>query len=329
MKLTKICSCALLLLVFGICQARAQAGNFARTLQVSGPVSMEVTSGSGNIVVHTGENGSVHLLGKIQGRNAAYDFWLCWFGPSAAEQIRKLESNPPIEQRGNTIIVGKMDDRLTSCPVSIDYDLTVPAQTGLSAHSGSGGVWIDGLELSTSAGTGSGEITVKNIGGDLRLSSGSGNLSASSIKGALYAKTGSGRIQAAGVSGGIAANTGSGSVDIEPAADGRVDIRTGSGSVNLRGVQGAVTVKTGSGGIDVEGKPGGDWQIAAASGSIHLKTASQVSFNFDVRTASGSLNVDRPLTVQGLISRHHLQGKAGNGGALLEARTASGNIEIE
>jgi len=41
------------------------------------------------------------------------------------------------------------------------------------------------------------------------------------------------------------------------------------------------------------------------------------------------LRTDRAITVEGLISGRHLQGKVGNGGALLEAHTASGDIEID
>ena len=96
-----------------------------------------------------------------------------------------------------------------------------------------------------------------------------------------------------------------------------------------RGVQRGPRVKTGSGRIEVEGEPTAEWHIGTASGNIDLKTPSQVSFNFDGSTLSGNVNVDRPLTVQGLVSRHHLQGKAGNGGVLLEARTLSGNIRID
>jgi DUF4097 and DUF4098 domain-containing protein YvlB len=125
------------------------------------------------------------------------------------------------------------------------------------------------------------------------------------------------------------ATTGSGSVDIEQAAAGNENVGTGSGSVTLRGVHGGLRVKTGSGRIEVEGEPTAEWHIGTASGNIDLKTPSQVSFNFDGSTLSGNVNVDRPLTVQGLVSRHHLQGKAGNGGVLLEARTLSGNIRID
>jgi len=55
----------------------------------------------------------------------------------------------------------------------------------------------------------------------------------------------------------------------------------------------------------------------------------QVSFNHDAGTSSGRLKVTRPITVHGLVSRNHLQGKAGNGGVPLEVHAASGNIEID
>jgi DUF4097 and DUF4098 domain-containing protein YvlB len=329
MKLTHICGSVLLLALFHLSQAQAQTGTFERTLQVSGRVNLNVLSSSGNIAVHTGGKSTVHVLAKIHAHNSAYDFWICWGGPGAAEQISKLEMNPPIEQQGNTITIGKIDDWLTQCPVSIDYDLTVPAQTGLVSRSGSGDESIAGLQFPVSAKTGSGNITVKDIGGDLHLSSGSGNLNAGSVKGALYAHTGSGRIQAAGVSGEIVVTTGSGNVDIEQVAAGNVNVGTGSGTVILRGIQGGLRVKTASGRIHVEGKPVGDWHIGTASGDIELKTAPQLSFNFDGSTLSGNLKMGQPVTVQGFVSRHHLQGKAGDGGVLIEARSLSGNIEID
>src|SRR6266705_2020735 len=102
MKYTKSCCFILLLAGFGTLQARGDTGSFERTLQVSGPVRLEVTSGSGNITVRTGGSASVHILAKIQAHDS-------WFGMSAAEKIHNLESNPPIEQHGNTIRIGEID----------------------------------------------------------------------------------------------------------------------------------------------------------------------------------------------------------------------------
>ncbi len=331
MKYTKTCGFLLLLGGLGTLQARSETGSFERTLQVSGPVRLEVTSSSGTITVRTGRSASVHILAKIQARDS-------WFGMSAAEKIRNLEANPPIEQQGNAIRIGKMGDSQSgiwwwlnriSDNISIDYDLTVPAQTELVSRTGSGDQSIDGLQLPSTAKTGSGNITVGNIVGDVQVSSGSGDLKIDSIKGVLNAQTGSGDIRATGVAGEVSAATGSGNIEIQQVAPGNARIETGSGKVDLRGVSGGLRIATGNGGIFVEGEPTGDWHIGTASGNIDLKVPSQVSFNLDVATLSGRLKVDRHLTVQGFVSRNHLQGNAGNGGVLLEAHTASGNIEID
>lgn len=327
MKFAKALALFVIVAAVATLPVQAQTGGFDRTLQVSGPSSLDVSSGSGSITVHTGAKDSVHVVAKIRAQNSWAD-WIDWFGTSAADEIHKLESNPPIEQQGNSIRIGHIEQWWQFHNISIDYDLTVPPQTVLASHTGSGDQSISGLQLTSAATTGSGMITVENIGADVRLRSGSGDLKIDSVK-SLNAETGSGDIRATHVAGEIVASTGSGRIEIEQVAAGNARIGTGSGNVTLRGAKGALRIETGSGEIRVEGEPGADWHIGTASGSIGLKLPSQASFNLDARTISGSLKTDRTLTVEGLTSRNHLQGKVGNGGALLDAHTASGNIEID
>jgi hypothetical protein len=330
MKFAKMFACLLFVVGFGSLPAGAETGSFERTLQVSGPVTLDVSTGSGSITVRAGENGTVHVSARILAHDS-------WFGMSAAEKIKELESNPPIEQNGNTIRVGGLRGRHSgfwwwfgwdSNNVSIDYDLTVPAATGVASHTGSGNQSLDGLQLSSSAAAGSGNITVQNVVGDLRVTSGSGDLKIDSVKGALHAETGSGNVRATGVAGEVSASTGSGNVEVQQATPGNVAIKTGSGGVTLSGVRGGLKIQTGNGEIRVTGEPTDDWHVGTGSGNIDLTLPSQASFNLDAATSSGSVELHRPLTVQGLVSRNHLQGKTGNGGALLDAHTASGNIEI-
>jgi len=330
MKFVKMFACLLLVVGFGSLPAGAETGSFERTLSVSGPVSLEVTTGSGSITVRSGGNGTVHIFAKIHAHDS-------WFGMSATEKIHNLESNPPIDQQGNTIRVGGIRGRQSafwwlfgwdSNNVSIDYDLTVPPATGLASHTGSGNQSLDGLQLSSSAEAGSGNITVQNMVGDLRVTSGSGDLKIDSVKGALHAETGSGSIRATGVAGEVSASTGSGNVEVQQAAPGNVAIKTGSGGVTLSGVRGGLKIQTGNGEIRVAGEPKDDWHVGTGSGNIDLTLPSQASFSLDATTSSGSVELHRPLTVQGLVSRNHLQGRTGSGGALLDAHTASGNIEI-
>ena len=323
MKSLKVLGLVLILMGFATLPLRAAAdtGSFDRTLQVSGTVDLDVTSGSGNITVHTGGGNSVHVAAKIRARDS-------WFGYSAAEKIKKLQDHPPIEQFGNTIHIGRIEDRELQQNVSIDYDLTVPPQTKLTSQTGSGDQSISGVQLPLTARTGSGNITIDNVSGAVRVRSGSGDLKISSVKGALDAQTGSGQIHGRGIAGEVSANAGSGDVDVELTAAGSVRVGTGSGTVRLRGVKGGLRVDTGSGDIHVEGEPTGDWRVGAGSGQIDLKVPSQSSFNLDARTSSGRLNVNHPLTMQGSASKNHLQGKVGNGGVLLDLHTGSGDIDV-
>ena len=324
MKSAKTLALVLALLALGAVQLQAaETGSFDKTLQVSGSVDLNVISGSGNVTVRTWASSVVHVSAKIRARDQ-------WFGGgmNAHEKIQKIQANPPIEQTGNSIRIGRIEDHELQQNVSIDYDLTVPAQTRLTSHTGSGDQTITGLQLPLSAKSGSGNLTVDNIGADVRLDAGSGDLKITSVKGALNAATGSGNVRATGVAGEITANTGSGEVEVEQVGAGNVRVGTGSGNVKLRGVRGGLRVETGSGDIRVEGEPTGDWRAGAGSGNIELKVPSSASFNIDARTSSGDLKVNRPVTMQGNLEKHHVQGKVGNGGVLLDLHTGSGDIQV-
>src|SRR4029077_1855258 len=97
----------------------ATTGHFERTLQVNGTVELEVTSGSGNINVHQGGAGSVAITARIHSNPGS---WLFGSG-NVEERIHKIEQNPPIVQQGNSIRIGRFEDRDLTKNISIDYDI--------------------------------------------------------------------------------------------------------------------------------------------------------------------------------------------------------------
>src|SRR5262249_31382916 len=212
--------------------------------------------------------------------------------------------------------------------------VTVPEKTRLTSSTGSGDQNISGLQLPATAKTGSGNITVEQIGAEVHASSGSGDLKINSVKGVLSCDTGSGNIHADDISGGarggdVVARGGSGNIEVRQTAGGSVRAETGSGNIRLNGVKGALRAQAGSGDIHAEGEPTRDWNLGAGSGNITLRVPAQASFNIDARTSSGSLTVKHPVTMQGTLSRKHIQGKVGNGGVLLDLHTGSGDIQVD
>jgi Putative adhesin len=283
--------------------ASSVQGQFERTLQVNGPVNLEVLTRSGDVTVRAGSGGSVFIRGKIH----VGDSWL--MGGRQAD-VQQIEQNPPIRQEGNTIHVDYVNVR----NVSVDYEISVPAETTVRTHSGSGDQIIEGTRGNVEAQTGSGDVKLANLTGELQLQTGSGN------------------IRARHVSGAVKGGTGSGDVEIEEAAAGDIDLHTGSGNITARGVQGGFRGETGSGDVTAEGTQTGSWEIHTGSGNVHVRLPGNAAFDADISTSSGSVDVDQPLemTVQGRVGDTHKQihGKVHGGGPLLRVRTGSGDIHI-
>ena len=74
--------------------ASTPQGTFEKTLQVSGPVDLEVLTHSGDVTVRAGSSGSVFIRGKIY----VGDHWLA--GNRQAD-VHEIEQHPPIRQEGN------------------------------------------------------------------------------------------------------------------------------------------------------------------------------------------------------------------------------------
>ena len=316
---------AALLLVAMTAVARAAAeGSFERTLKVTGPVELDVSTPSGHIDVRTGDSSTVRIRGTIR---ASSGRWLS-SDADAERNVRYLESNPPIEQSGNYVKIGHAEDRELMRNVSISYDLVVPAETRLRSSTGSGSQSIAGLRGPVKAGTGSGNLRIDDIGDQLEAHTGSGNIEIRSVKGRLHAQTGSGPIRATDIAGGFIATTGSGDVRLEQSSPGDGKVDTGSGTVEIHGLRGGLRVETGSGGINVAGEPTGDWNLHTGSGGVSVRVPSEAAFDVDAHTSSGHISSSHSITAQ-TIGRGELRGKVGQGGVRLELRTGSGNIQIE
>ena len=262
--------------------ALAADGTFDKTLHVSGQVMLTVGTGSGYIHVSPGSTSEVHIVGHVHANG--------WgFGASADDRVKQVVSNPPIDQSGNIITIGKHADWIRN--VSIDYDITAPKGTQLEASSGSG---------------------------DLRLQD---------LVGPLKANTGSGSIEASGFTGRVQLQTGSG--DIRAQLQGANDVKadTGSGSIHLQGVSGALYAQTGSGDVEIGGNPTADWKVQTGSGSVTLNVGG-AHFSLDASTGSGSVHSDPPITMHGSIERHHVQGDINGGGPTVRVETGSGDVRI-
>lgn len=104
-------------------------------------------------------------------------------------------------------------------------------------------------------------------------------------------------------------------------------------------VNGAVSVSTTSwakassvnGSVDCSfGKA--DWdhlKLSSVNGSIHVTLPPDANTDVRFRSVNGDFNSDFPVTVQGRMGRHSLEGRIGSGGRDLELSTVNGSVELQ
>jgi hypothetical protein len=284
--------------------ASTPQGTFEKTLQVSGPVDLEVLTHSGDVTIRAGSSGSVSIRGKI----FVGDRWL---RGSRQSDVQEIEQHPPIRQEGNAVHI----DYVNAHDISVDYEITVPADTVIRAHSGSGDQTIEGTRGNVDIQTGSGDVKLKNLTGAVRL------------------QTGSGDVRAHEISGAVKGGAGSGDIEIEETAAGDIDLHTRSGNIHVRGVQGGFHGEAGSGDITAEGTQSGAWEIRTGSGNVQVRLPANSAFDADLSTSSGTIEVNSPIemTVQGRVeeTRKQIRGKVRGGGPLLSVRTGSGDVRVD
>ena len=212
-------------------------------------------------------------------------------GGDIDERIRRINQNPPIRQSGNEVHIGDVpdQDRALYNNISIDYEISAPKAVALNLH------------------TGSGDIEADNLGRFLKAS------------------TGSGSVRAHGVAGPADLHTGSGDIELQESASGDVRASTGSGSIRINGLSGPLNARTGSGDIEANGAITGPSHLQSGSGSIRAHIGHDAHLNVDASTGSGSIHVAGNTPSD---RSHHLSTALNGGGPTLEARTGSGDIEI-
>ena len=295
-------------------------GMFERTLTVTGPVALDIRTGSGSVQIQRGAAGAVRIVGRVRGRPS-------FFNRDLEARIRQIEAAPPVTQEGGMVRVGPMDGDRLYRDISISYDVTVPMDTRVQSRSGSGSQAISDLAGPVDVVTGSGSVKLRAIQGDVRASTGSGSVQIDDV-GGFFGRTGSGGIRASQVRGAVDARAGSGHLAVTQVGEADVTVETGSGGIEVSGARRALHARAGSGSIELEGRPAGDWRVETGSGGIRIDFPDDSAFALNVRTGSGSINTTHPLTVVGSVSRNRVTGTVRGGGANVDLSTGSGSVGI-
>jgi hypothetical protein len=224
--------------------------SFERTFRVNGAVEIEARTGSEDLKIRTGDNGSVLVkcVIKPQG-DRRYE------GADIERISQLLEAHLPVHQEGNQIVIGRLEDREMLRHVNVLYELLVPLDTRLTYE------------------TDSGDLAVEGIQGPVEFTSGSGDIHLASVRESIHAHTGSGDVILEGVGkSSVEVETTSGDVKLNLAPESGYDLsaHTVSGDFSIAP---EFTLEPGDTKNDVRGRVrggGSPVKISTVSGDIRI-----------------------------------------------------------
>lgn len=293
-------------------------GNFDRTLTVTTPIRLELTNASGDVSITGGTDNKVHIHGAVRSSGIGFD--------SPQKRLDEIVSNPPIEQKGDTIRIGSDLRRIHN--VSISYAIEVPRETEVATTIASGSQVIRDVRGPVKAEAASGSIRVQHIDRNVQLTTISGSIDADNISDDIRASSASGSVAVSDIKGDVRISALSGTTQITKPG-GRVDADTSSGSVEVQGATKDVKAHAVSGRVDVQGNPSSNsyWDLKTASGLVQLGVPTSANFHLSAEAVSGEIKTDVPIVIEEQ-GKHSLRARVGTGGGRVEVHTISGEIRV-
>jgi DUF4097 and DUF4098 domain-containing protein YvlB len=145
--------------------------------------------------------------------------------------------------------------------------------------------------------------------------------------------TASGDVSVAGVKGTVKTHSASGDI-VAHQITGKLEISTASGDVKLDHINGSVSAKSVSGDVEVnlEKLSGTDpLNFESVSGDVAISAPSSLDAELDLKTVSGDMHTDFPLTIESAQygPQKGAKGKIGQGTHKIMIKSVSGDIHLK
>jgi DUF4097 and DUF4098 domain-containing protein YvlB len=291
-----------------------QNERIARSVRIGANGELDVANISGDITVTraAGNEAAIEIIKTARGRSDA-----------EAKELLALVHVDIVERGSRTEVRTRYPEgdemrrnNRRNMDVSVAINIAAPANTRVRASSISG------------------DVSAKDIRGDVSLESVSGMVRVANSGRVSVAKSLSGDVEIieSDMNGGLEASTASGSILLRRVKAPSLELGSISGSVVLDEVQSArVQAQTISGDVSFGGvvAKNARYALKSHSGNVQLTIAGAGGFELDATSFSGAVRSDFPMTADGSNRRRNsLRGVYGDGSAVLDLTTFSGNIVV-
>jgi hypothetical protein len=296
----------------------AATGSFDRTFPVSGHLRLELNNASGDVQIAGSVDGKIHIHADVSASGMGLD--------QPKKRVDETLANPPVEQKGDTIRIGKDISRTQN--ISISYRIEVPHDTEVDSSVVSGAQTITKLRGPIKVNSASGSIRAEHIERDAQFNTASGSVDATDIGEEVRANNAAGNVNVTNTKGDVRITALSGSILVQKPG-GRVEADTASGSIDVKGASNDVKAHNVSGGVNVQGNPASNsfWELKTVSGAVQLSVPASANFHLTAEASTGEIRTDVPIVIEEQ-GKHMLRAHIGKNGGRVEIHTTSGEIRV-
>lgn len=277
----------------------------------SGEFSLENLSGDIRIEPGSGRELTVEITRHARGRTDA---------DARAGLARVRVETTHRGDRATARTVYPQNERQPNYSVSVNYVVTAPAGTRVTAKTMSGDVTVGAM---------TGDLTVNTMSGDVRVTGATRVTLAKTVSGDVVLNN----CSAADV---LEASTMSGDVTGTNIKARRVELHSISGTVTGRNVN-AQSAKLHSMSDDVvfdgDLTAGGRYEFTTHSGAVRVAVDGRTGFHLEASTFSGTVRADLPVKIEstgglGRRANRSMIGTFGDGSATITATSFSGSVLV-
>lgn len=290
---------------------QAREETFSRTLDLGPNGQLSLSNVAGDIEVRGGTGNLVQIEAVKRLRGGRDD--------DASELLRQTEIevyHSGERARIQVLYPDRHRDHDHDSSVSVRFKVSLPRGTSVTLKSVSGDVSLEKVEGEASVSSVSGEIVVTDVQNLQTAKSVSGDVRVTDARSRRDAEI----------------SSVSGDVTIRGVEARELTISSVSGDVEI--VDGScerASMKSVSGDLRYQGRlsSGGRYEFNSHSGEVTLLIPEDVGFELEASTFSGDIDTEFEMQVQSVgRRRQNLRGVVGDGSAIIEAKTFSGDVRL-
>ena len=229
--------------------------------------------------------------------------------------------------------------------MSISFKIYVPQQVSTNLRTSGGGIRLDNLKGNEEFTTSGGGLQIDKLSGTIHGHTSGGGIEVSNSHESIDLETSGGGIMARHCDGQIKLHTSGGGLRLED-LKGNITAYTSGGGVEGARIEGELITSTSGGGIELKEmncsldahtsagnliaqiiSVGKYLKLSTSAGSVYLELPARQGLDLDLR---GEYVSHQQLNgFNGDLDKKHVHGTVNGGGATVEARASSGNVNVK